>query len=536
MSIFAWLTLATAVDGRAFRTRQCRKMISPVSKSDLIGSDADRQVGLLLKSQGASDSGTKHDWKDIRVVGELKQPDAQISAKGTLLQLARYVREVFIAQPTRRFVHAFAVCGTKAEAWVFDRSGPFSSGFFDINRDSKQFFQMLMGYAMMADEELGLDTFVAHHSDRVDTITIEGSTGEEMVMHLDTKPLCSQYAIFSWTSEERAAERDLLKLASERGVKGVAEAIGYCDTTTIAELRNGLIFEKRHTFQSTPSSTKSSVTQTRSLDRRQKLAGKKRRYPDKGAQPSKGSKFSRQLSGNDMSETELPFTVQSMHPPSLADRDHRGQGAYDNRILRCLVISPAGRPIYDYRSPVELVVAICDAIRAHQTADGNSGMLIDLDLAKEIGSGRSGARHQTGTMEFMAIEVLRNVDHTYRHDLESFFYVLIWQCARHGWQRFDRLKERPEDSFLNQWYTGSYVQIASTKKGHMDANDFEYILQEFPPELGCVKALCRTLRQILFPIHENALFTGTPVKWERLYKTIIQASETTIKDLEDTEK
>ena len=35
-----------------------------------------------------------------------------------------------------------------------------------------------------------------------------------------------------------------------------------------------------------------------------------------------------------------------------------------------------------------------------------SGMLIDLDLAKELGSGPSGARHRTGTMEFMAIEVL----------------------------------------------------------------------------------------------------------------------------------
>lgn len=57
-------------------------------------------------------------------------------------------------------------------------------------------------------------------------------------------------------------------------------------------------------------------------------------------------------------------------------------------------------------------------------------MLIDLDLAKVIGSGRSGARHQTGTMEFMAIEVLFDINHTYRHDLESFFYVLIWLCAR----------------------------------------------------------------------------------------------------------
>ncbi|KMP04337.1 hypothetical protein CIRG_04028 [Coccidioides immitis RMSCC 2394] len=56
-----------------------------------------------------------------------------------------------------------------------------------------------------------------------------------------------------------------------------------------------------------------------------------------------------------------------------------------------------------------------------------------MDLAKELGTGRSGARYRTGTMEFMAIEVLLNIDHTYRHDLESFFYVLIWQCALRGW-------------------------------------------------------------------------------------------------------
>lgn len=62
-------------------------------------------------------------------------------------------------------------------------------------------------------------------------------------------------------------------------------------------------------------------------------------------------------------------------------------------------------------------------------------MLIDEDLAKEIGSGPSGAQHQTGTMEFVAIELLRRVSHTYRHDLESFFYVLLWICACRAWER-----------------------------------------------------------------------------------------------------
>jgi hypothetical protein len=57
---------------------------------------------------------------------------------------------------------------------------------------------------------------------------------------------------------------------------------------------------------------------------------------------------------------------------------------------------------------------------------------VDLDLAKELDSGPSGARHRTGTMEFMAIEVLESRAHTYRHDLESFFYVYLWVIIRYG--------------------------------------------------------------------------------------------------------
>lgn len=59
-------------------------------------------------------------------------------------------------------------------------------------------------------------------------------------------------------------------------------------------------------------------------------------------------------------------------------------------------------------------------------AIGLNGMFIDLDLAKKEGEGQSGTQSRTGTLEFMAVEVLRNESHTYRHDLESFFYVLIW--------------------------------------------------------------------------------------------------------------
>ncbi|KAI1905734.1 hypothetical protein LOZ65_006942, partial [Ophidiomyces ophidiicola] len=165
---------------------------STKSKADLTGSEAKRQVDLLLKARAAGNPNEKHDWRDIHVVGELKESSDEIKTKGTLLQLARYVREVFIAQPTRRFVHAFAVCGTKMEAWVFDRSGPYSSGIFDIREDMKQFLHVILGYAMMSDGELGLDTFMASGQDGKQAITVDAAgTAKDTTMQLDRIPLSS---------------------------------------------------------------------------------------------------------------------------------------------------------------------------------------------------------------------------------------------------------------------------------------------------------------------------------------------------------
>ncbi|KAL1972798.1 hypothetical protein VTN31DRAFT_6340 [Thermomyces dupontii] len=154
---------------------------------------------------------------------------------------------------------------------------------------------------------------------------------------------------------------------------------------------------------------------------------------------------------------------------------------------------------------------------------GFAGMLIDMDLAKEIDGGRSGARCRTGTMEFMAIEVLLNVDHTYLHDLESFFYVLIWQCARRCWG-----EEWPTRSLLKNWYTGGYSDIATAKRGVVGANGFELILNEFSPDFHFAKPLCRELRGILFPLRYGDIFTGTPKEPEVLYGPMIKAFEKAI--------
>jgi hypothetical protein len=148
-------------------------------------------------------------------------------------------------------------------------------------------------------------------------------------------------------------------------------------------------------------------------------------------------------------------------------------------------------------------------------------MLIDLDLAKELDGLPSGASHRTGTMQFMAIEVLQGKGLIYRHDLESFFYVFTWMCIRYGYEdvgeisgplrsTVKKIRTRPISiSRLRGWYTGTYTEIARNKLGDMDKNGFEDIVAEFAPQFETQKQLARELRSALFLIRDWAIFTGT---------------------------
>ncbi|KMW69472.1 hypothetical protein BDDG_13615 [Blastomyces dermatitidis ATCC 18188] len=254
------------------------------SKADLTGSKTEQQVDLLLRAR----------------VDELKKSKEEIRIKGTLLQMSRYVHEIFSAQLI----------------W--------HSGIINIDTDSRQFFQVLVSYTMMSDKKLGLDIFIVRDEDK------------------------------------RQPEAELLKLAGQKNVQGVARIIGHSVITSIADMCCGLTFNnKQHDFKSAPPSTPSSFHQSQlltepcRLDLHQKSSSIKHRSPDKGMQTFKRSRsinqLSRdtqqehepinQLSQDTQQENELAFSIQSAHKPSLFDRD--GEELYDNRVLHCLVISPA---------------------------------------------------------------------------------------------------------------------------------------------------------------------------------------------------
>ena len=594
----------------------------------LRGSEADRKLDIFLTPANVTLPNGEHDWSNVLVIGEHKQnPDEDGSTK-TLLQLAGYAREVFGSQPDRRFVPGFTICGSVMRLWVFDRSGPYSSEKFDIHKEPERFVQVIAGYALMTDAELGLNTFIRRDGDTY--IVAQG-----VRICLEDKPLACQKAIvcrgtacyrgrnkdpggwehvvkFAWPSDKRCREGDLLKLAKERGVKGIAEWVhheqisidGHSDT--ISYLRRGMKFGLPRKLSSKASWVAGGGESSRALSRTRSLRGRSRSSKGRlvglgistssttissSGQKRKRDGFvdenggmKRSKSGDSRADVEIakdaengePDTtdLHSIQEPELDSLAGCESETYGNRIHCCLVVSPAGRPLHAYRSTRELLEALRDAIRGHKSLleDGKIlhrdisenniiiteaasrgepiGRLIDLDLAKELDSVPSGASHRTGTMQFMAIEVLQGKGHTYRHDLESFLYVLAWMFIRYGHEKIrensaprgsmaKKRRTRPTSSSrLQGWYSGTYVEIGRNKLGDMDKNGFEGIIAEFAPRFERLKQLARELRNILFPIRDGAIFTGTFRDNDIMYDGMIEAFNKAIASLgkEDQEE
>lgn len=158
----------------------------------------------------------------------------------------------------------------------------------------------------------------------------------------------------------------------------------------------------------------------------------------------------------------------------------------------------------------------------HQDEGQPKGILIDLDSAIELAEGSETEFGITGTRPFMAIGVLKSECHAYRHDLESFLYVFLWTIIT------NRTDDPPETSKLRQWSSGDWNELAARKSVDMDRDRFPDILKEFAPEFHSLKSLADGLRQILFPLRDGAIWTGTdglPAAVDTLYDGMIHAFE-----------
>ncbi|KAK3045430.1 hypothetical protein LTR09_012970 [Extremus antarcticus] len=548
------------------------------SKNDIVDTDGERQLDLFVKSRDAT-TRDRHDWADVRVVGE-----HTVSQEGgkKFLQLARYARNIFSAQPRRQFVHGFILSHTKMELHVFDRSGTFSQEPFDIHKDPDRFIRVISAYCMMSDEELGLDTFIERDGKKEFLTVVDGDAGKDKRLQLDPKPIARQAAVvgrgtscypiqdregvvkFSWVSASKSpTEPDLLKLANERSVKGVPRLVGYRRAISTSEMRSPLVFSKKRHMEGRQwcshrrQSQASFSSQLASLPLSDE--GKKRKSTGPDESSSKKPRSNSQTS----KLSQVYEASKSFHESPQAS--HTAIEPFVDRVLCMQATQPAGTPLAEYRSVSHFLRVLRDALKSHRSLlqdgkilhrdvsksnivitdpnenEGYSGMLIDLELGTTIEDGkntRTGSKRMTGTLKYMAIEVVelalrdnqRDLEHTYRHDLESFFYVLVDMCINYGWPE----GQKPKRDSLRSWYLGDYQDIVTAKTGNMERGRFKKdILRQFSKLFENVRELAMSLRDLLF-LRGDELRTGTPAEAPSiLYDRMIAAFDEAIKSCDN---
>lgn len=386
--------------------------------------------------------------------------------------------KVFMAQPSRLFLHCFYIYGDEIEPWLLDRTGLYSCQKFKIS--DERIDVLIRSYTMMSEKELGINLcfdwsidgdFALFGKDKDCLgLRISGAPIIKARTIVDTKtPLCFPASLglpnerklmaikMKWKSSKKRKEESLMDLAAHRHVKGVTRLYFRYTQATMAKLHCDLGI---------------------------------------ATAPSRWR------------------TVKGV------------RGATLDMELRAIAVGPLGRALGDYHTETEFFLALKDAINAHKSlyfqggilhrdvSYGNiiltsgSGMdedydgikygaLIDLDNAIEIQD--IPETNRTGqvicTHMFAAIGVLEGDVHTYRHDLESFFYIFLWQATiGRGFPIPLRQK------FLSRWMDcSSHRERASMRSSDILSQDlFDVIVGQFQPEFKEFSHIAYQWRDLLF--------------------------------------
>ncbi|KAI1181733.1 hypothetical protein F5B17DRAFT_243669 [Nemania serpens] len=499
----------------------------PLAQPDtpLEGSVARRKLDVGFVDDPKADKAAKYHWSHILVPGELKSNPNDDTASKARLDIARYVKEVFTAQPTRRFVLAFTLCGSWMRLWEFDRLGGIASEKFNINQDGQRFVSIILGFLWMDDEALGFDPTIIK-SEHQQYIEIRQDTKLERLV-LD-KAIRSAHSIVgraticwkaylegdkskpfvikdSWQFPERDEEGELLQQATHQEITNVARHY-YHETVRIQAKDDDIRDNVRRGLDITRASNYR-VGRARNL-RALTVEAISRNS-------STGSKRSSSQTGGAL----LPPGKRS-RSGSASPTKHNNE-PLPNRIHRRIVLCDYGEPIYKASSRAALLGALEGCIRGHESLynkagllhrdisinnlmvnEGNkeshlSSFLIDLDLAIEVDRiEASGAKGITGTRAFMAIGILMGDDHTFMDDLESFFWVLFWICIHYN----DCGQGRVVSEF-DEWNDAGTEKLASLKKGVIsDERDFVRTAEgNFTLHYRPLIPWANKLRRVVFP-------------------------------------
>jgi hypothetical protein len=429
--------------------------------------DCQRKTDLIFTSTDLADHRIDLSWAHVRIVGELKANSAKSDCDSTIVQLANYAREVFGNQPWRRWVLCFTLCGSHFRVWQFDRGGAVASTTIDIHAQWERFLTVFLSFATMGATEIGFDPSIRCIVDGVET------TFDSTLAARSTEPL-----------------RPFVRIPSGLPVPGDVSPQGEVlpsitnlkpDSWSRLELQPRSMAPRWAIVTPAAICSRARLWETDSEEWTYVVKDQWRapeRQPEGEILHQCGCKAVgvplRIWHGDILTSDGTPDDIICLRPAipastaaaqadTLPNPDLRKVSPTSEHLLRAgctplnrvhtrLVIAPVGLSLLQFASYTELLTTLRDAITGHQhmytvhhilhrdvsvnniIITASTGVLIDFDLAIDTTrDGSSGATHRTGTFDFMARGVLEgDVPHTPLHDLESFFYVLLWLCIYYG--------------------------------------------------------------------------------------------------------
>ena len=509
--------IAFAKDYKPNRTPQ-RILLAEPNKS-ILGSKGKRKMDIGFVDQAGGES--ECHWKQVLVPGELKSNKSADRRSEAWLDLARYVREVFAAQDSRRFVLGFTLCGSLLRIWEFDRLGGIASDQVDINKEGEWFVSVVLGFLWMNEEELGFDPTITRHGEQRFITINQNSQKERLVIgelmtraacivgrattcwkvyrETDKDRLCPLVVKDSWQYCEREVEGEMLEKAGQHGVTNVAQCYHH-ETVHFGEKPDEITQNIRARLDITKA--------------KQSRAGQSILSPSMNSVDAtrKGSDSS--ASGQKRSASHDDASLRaSKRPRSASDNNRRGR-----REHRRVVLSDYGKAIYKASSRSALLAGMIGCIKGHKSlreagflhrdisinnliinedGDNLTSFLIDLDLAiTDPRVTTSRAKGRTGTKAFMAIGVLRGDPHTFMHDLESFFWVLFWICTHHN----EPSKNPKDHTLYDGWNYHAVEDLADLKYAAVSSHStFSRHTARFTEYYKPLATWMESLRQVVFP-------------------------------------
>ncbi|KAG6042253.1 hypothetical protein E4U39_006137 [Claviceps sp. Clav50 group G5] len=477
-------------------------------------------VDASYPKRGSKDG--EHPWPQLLVPGGLKRDPLADSASEAWHDLAMCAGKMLLAQATRRFAVGFTICGTLMRVWVFDRLGGIASQQIDINKEPVQFIKVMLGFLWMSEEDLGFDPTIKitdgkpsieiERNGRSECIVIDGLIIRMRCMvgrattcwkgHVKDHPETPLVIKDSWQPSERDEEGEMLKLATGRNVVNVARYYHH-ETVTIGGMiddvrncvRRGLDTTTASNYQQRLSHDSSGPT-SKELPMRRKSTrtSTKRRFDQRGSSlpPSKKT-------------CARSLRITATEPPNI--------------VHRRIIVQDYGKAIYKASSRKALLACLEGCIKGHKSLYDNGllhrdisinnlminedrdnpsrkSFLIDLDFAINTEVEMApGAQGRTGTTIFMAIGLLRGDEHSFMHDLESFFWVLFWICIH-----YEGPGKSIEPTRYEYWDHLSDIELSCIKLGVISDTKFRNPekLDFTPYYQPLIPHVCK-LRNVVFP-------------------------------------